>query len=135
MKSARIDIVGGESQFFERVIDSVKGGKVIDRYVDNSQVISDVKNTFFNGNPEYFRDRLQSIVADLNLSTDDIKDLSIAALIGKMIGLAGNDGVRNELGRLMSMAAQAGLIDERVATLKLDDAGIASSEENRDSDA
>lgn len=135
MKSARIELVGGESEFFERVINSVKGGKVIDRFVDNSQVVSDVKNTFFNGNPEYFRDRLRSIVEDLNLSTDDIKDLSIAALIGKMIGIANSDGVRNELGRLMEMASQAGLIDESVSTLKLGDAGVASKDEPRDSEA
>lgn len=130
MKSARIDIVGGESDFFERVIQSVKSGKVIDRYVDNSQHLTDVKNTFFNGNPEYFRDRLRSLVSELNLSTDDIKDLSIAALIGKMMGLAGNDGIRNELGRLLGLASQAGLIDERVKTLKLDSAGVASKSDN-----
>ena len=129
MKSARIELVGGETEFFERVINSVKAGKVIDRFVDNSQVVSDVKNTFFNGNPEYFRDRLQSIVADLNMSTDDIKDLSIAALIGKMIGVANSDSVRSELGRLMEMASQAGLIDERASTLKLGDAGVASKDE------
>ena len=126
MKSARIDIVGGESDFFERVIQSVKGGKVIDRFVDNSQHLTDVKNTFFNGNPEYFRDRLQSLVRELNLSTDDIKDLSIVALIGKMIGLANSEGIRNELNRLLGLAAQAGLIDERVATLKLEEDGVAS---------
>ena len=131
MKSARIDIVGGESEFFDRVIQSVKGGKVIDRFVDNSQVLSDVKNTFFNGNPEYFRDRLQSLVSDMNLSTDDIKDLSIAALIGKMIGLAGNDGIRGELGRLLDLASQAGLIDEQVHTLKLGSAGVASEDEGK----
>ncbi|MCA9141905.1 MAG: flotillin family protein [Planctomycetaceae bacterium] len=129
MKSARIDIVGGESDFFERVIQSVKSGKVIDRFMDNSQNLTDVKNTFFNGNPEYFRDRLRSLVNELNLSTDDIKDLSIAALIGKMMGLAGNDGIRNELGRLLGLASQAGLIDERVKTLKLDSAGVASKDD------
>ncbi|MCA9121812.1 MAG: flotillin family protein [Planctomycetaceae bacterium] len=129
MKSARIDIVGGESDFFDRVIQSVKSGKVIDRFVDNSQNLTDVKNTFFNGNPEYFRDRLRSLVNELNLSTDDIKDLSIAALIGKMIGLAGNDGIRNELGRLLSLASQAGLIDEKVKALKLDGVGVASKED------
>ncbi len=129
MKSARIDIVGGESEFFDRVIQSVKGGKVIDRFVDSSQTVSDVKNTFFNGNPEYFRDRLQTLVSELNLSTDDIKDLSIAALIGKMIGVANSDQVRNELGRLLHMAAQAGLVDEQVATLKLDSPGIGGDDE------
>jgi uncharacterized membrane protein YqiK len=124
MKSARIDIVGGESDFFERVISSVKGGKVIDRFVNNSQHLTDIKNTFFNGNPEYFRDRLQSLVGEMNLSTDDIKDLSIVALIGKMIGMANSEGIRKELERLLGMASQAGLIDEKVASLKLEEDGV-----------
>ena len=85
-----------------------------------------MKNTFFNGNPEYFRDRLRSLVSELNLSTDDIKDLSIVALIGKMIGMANNEGIRNELNRLLGLAAQAGLINERVATLKLEEDGVAT---------
>jgi hypothetical protein len=51
-------------------------------------------------------------------------------LIGKMMGLAGNDGIRNELGRLLGLASQAGLIDERVKTLKLDSAGVASKSDN-----
>jgi len=126
MKSARIDIVGGESDFFERVIQSVKGGKVIDRLIDNSQHLTDVKNTFFNGNPEYFRDRIQSLVSELNLSTDDIKDLSIVALIGKMIGMANSEGIKSELGRLLELAARAGLIDNKVASLKLEKDGVGA---------
>ena len=87
--------------------------------------MTDVKNTFFNGNPEYFRDRMQSLVSELNLSTDDIKDLSIVALIGKMIGMADSEGIKSELGRLLGLAKEAGLIDEKVATLKLEEDGVA----------
>ncbi|MEO1973951.1 MAG: flotillin family protein, partial [Pirellulaceae bacterium] len=51
LKQARIDIVGGETTFFDRIVDSVKAGKSIDRLVHNSETLTDVKNTFFNGNP------------------------------------------------------------------------------------
>ena len=111
LKSARIDIVGGESTFFDQIVSSVKGGKSVDRFVDNSQTLTDVKNTFFNGNPEYFRDRLQNLITEFDLSTDDVKDLSIAALIAKLMGLANTDGVRNELHRLLGMAKEAGMSD------------------------
>ena len=111
LKSARIDIVGGESTFFDQIVSSVKGGKSVDRFVDNSQTLTDVKNTFFNGNPEYFRDRLQTLITEFDLSTDDVKDLSIAALIAKLMGLANTDGVRNELHRMLGMAKEAGMSD------------------------
>lgn len=124
LKSARIDIVGGESEFFDQIVHSVKGGKAIDRFVNNSEVATDVKNTFFNGNPEYFRDKVQQLVSEFNLSTDDVKDLSIAALIAKMIGMANSDQSRSQLGWLDQMAVSLGMSDERVSSLRLGDAGV-----------
>jgi flotillin len=118
LKSARIDIVGGETTFFDKIVDSVKGGKAVDRFVHNSEVLTDVKNTFFNGNPEYFTEKIETLVEQFNLSTDDVKDLSIAALIGRMLSLTSSDETRGELQRLLGMAKDAGLSGKRVAALK-----------------
>jgi hypothetical protein len=119
LKQARIDIVGGETTFFDRIVDSVKAGKAIDRLVHNSETLTDVKNTFFNGNPDYFRDKVQQLVEEFNLSTDDVKDLSIAALIAKLLGLTKADETRSELQRLLGMAQSIGLADRQVSTLNL----------------
>ena len=119
LKSARIDIVGGETEFFDKIIDSIKGGKSVDRFVNNSGVLTDVKNSFFSGNPDYFRDKLGDLVTQFNLSTDDLKDLSIAALIARMLGLTKSEGVRYELQRLLGFAADAGISGDRVSSLKL----------------
>ncbi len=108
LKSARIDIVGGETTFFDKIIESVKGGKVVDRFVHNSEVLTDVKNTFFNGNPDYFSQKLEALMGEFNLSTNDVKDLSIAALIGRMLSLTSSDETRNELQRLLGMAKDSG---------------------------
>ena len=127
-RAARIDIVGGESEFFDKIVDSVKGGKAVDRFVYNSEVATDVKNTFFNGNPEYFRDKLQQLVGQFDLSTDDIKDLSVAALIGKMLGLAGTEENSSQLRSLQQMAANIGLADEKASTLRLEANGGGGSQ-------
>lgn len=127
LKSARIDIVGGESEFFDKIVDSVKGGKAVDRFVYNSEVATDVKNTFFNGNPDYFRDKLQQLIGQFDLSSDDIKDLSVAALIGKMLGLAGSDENASQLRGLQQMAANIGLADQKASTLRLEANGSSSS--------
>ncbi|MCG8583306.1 MAG: flotillin family protein, partial [Pirellulales bacterium] len=129
LKSARIDIVGGESEFFDKIVESVKGGKAVDRFVHNSEVLTDVKNTFFNGNPEYFRDKLQQLVAQFDLSTDDIKDLSIAALIAKMLGMTSSDETRGELNRLLDMFKGFGVANDRVSTLKLEAPGVGKKGE------
>jgi flotillin len=130
LKSARIDIVGGETTFFDKIVDAVKSGKAVDRFVHNSETLTDIKNTFFNGNPEYFRDKLQQLVAQFNLSTDDIKDLSIAALIGKLLGLAGSDETRAELGRLLGFARSTGMSEQSVGNLKLASQDGAGSQRN-----
>ncbi len=119
LKTARIDIVGGESTFFEQIVDAVKGGKAVDRYVHNSEVLTDVKNTFFSGNPEYFHDKLEALVAQFNLSTEDVKDLSVAALIGRMLSLTSSDETRNELMRLLGMAKTVGVSEKSVSSMKL----------------
>lgn len=126
LKTARIDIVGGESEFFDKIVNSVKGGKAVDRFVYNSEVATDVKNTFFNGNPDYFRDKLQELVGQFDLSTDDIKDLSVAALIGKMLGLAGTEENSSQLRSLQQMAANIGLADQKASTLQLEANGGGS---------
>jgi len=130
LKSARIDIVGGETEFFDKIVDSIKGGKSVDRFVNNSGVLTDVKNSFFNGNPEYFQEKLQDMVTQFDLSTDDLKDLSIAALIARMLGLTNSDGLRHELQRLLGMAADAGISGDRVSSLKLNSASQAPAKDS-----
>ncbi len=120
LKSARIDIVGGETTFFDRIVDAVKSGKAVDRFLHSSEALTDVKNTFFNGNPDYFRDKLQQLVGQFNLSVEDIKDLSVAALIGKMLGMSGSDETKAELRRLLGFASSTGVSDQTVGNLKLE---------------
>ena len=56
------------------------------------------------------------MVDQFDLSTDDVKDLSIAALIAKMIGLARTDTIRNELQGLLGMAKSTGISSDKAST-------------------
>ncbi len=117
LKSARIDIVGGDGEFFEQITSAVKGGKAIDRFVYNSRVATDIKDTFFDGNAEYFKDQLTSMISQFNLDTDGVKDLSIAALIAKMMGLADTEDVKSQLTSLLGMAGTANIADQKAGRL------------------
>jgi flotillin len=115
LRAARIDIVGGDGQFFEQITSAVKGGKAIDRFVYNSRVATDIKDTFFNGDGEYFREKLRTLSSELQIGSDDIRDLSIAALIAKMMGVAKTEDMRSQLTSLLGMASTAGMSDKRLS--------------------
>ncbi|MEM9643385.1 MAG: flotillin family protein [Planctomycetota bacterium] len=117
LKAARIDIVGGDGEFFDQITSAVKGGKAIDRFVYNSKVATDIKDTFFDGNAEYFRDQMTELMTQFSLDSDSVKDLSIAALIAKMLGMADTDQVRSQLTSLLSMASTANVTDARAGRL------------------
>jgi uncharacterized membrane protein YqiK len=117
LKAARIDIVGGDGEFFDQITSAVKGGKAIDRFVYNSRVATDIKDTFFDGNADYFRDQLAGLIKQFNLDTDGVKDLSIAALIAKLMGLADTEEVRSQLSTLLGMAGSANIADQKASRL------------------
>lgn len=99
LKSAKIDIVGGENRFFERLVNSITVGKSVDRMVDNSEVLSDVKDALLGDDPEKARQQIQDFVARFGLTSEDLKNLSISALMMKLIAGADKEqkGVLNSL--------------------------------------
>jgi uncharacterized membrane protein YqiK len=119
VRSAHIDIVGGETEFFDRITNAISSGKTVDRWVDNSQVLSDVKNTFFNGDPDYFLNQVERFVGQFNLASEDVKNLSIAALIGKMMGLTADEAIKKELQNLLGTVRAVGLSENPASALKL----------------
>ncbi len=114
LKHSNIDIVGGETQFFDRITNAITNGKAVDRLVNNSRVLEDVKDTFFNGDPEYFRAKIKDWTSQFGIASEDIKNLSVAALLGKMIPLA-DGNTRNELIGLLGAAEKFGLKDAKAS--------------------
>ena len=108
LKQAKIDIVGGESEFFNQITSAVTKGKVADRIVDNSKVLTDVKETFFNGDPEYFKSQIASWIDQFGIETEDVKNLTVSALLGKMIPQADGE-TRGKLVGLLGAAERFGL--------------------------
>ena len=110
--NANIDIVGGDNKFFDSIVNSITAGKQVDRLVDNSNVLTDVKATFFNGDPAQFKAQINELVDTFGITSDDLKNLSVAALIGQMMGLTSDADVLQKLQSMMSAASRAGLATE-----------------------
>lgn len=120
LKSARIDIVGGETMFFEQIINSISKGKALERAIDNSPTLATVRDTFFDGNGgSDFKDNLSRFVDQFGLKSDDIKNLSISALLLQLLQKADTDASRSTLSQMVSAASSLGIGDKPVRSMGL----------------
>lgn len=116
VRHARIEIIGGESEFFDRITGAVAGGKAVDRLLENSAVLRDVKNTFFNSDPEHFKGQLRDFIDRFGMSSEDLKNLTISAVLARMMSGA-DDGTKSVLGSLLGQAKRMGLADTLAASV------------------
>ena len=109
LREANIDIVGGDGQFFDSIVNSITAGKQVDRLVHESSVLSDVKNSFFNGDPSQLSSQIKKYTDMFGITSEDLKNLSVAALIGQMMGLTTDVNILGNLQSMMGMANKAGI--------------------------
>ncbi|MFJ2031166.1 SPFH domain-containing protein [Streptosporangium sp. NPDC087985] len=91
LSKANIDIVGGDSVFLDRLVGSISMGKIVDGFVQHSDVAQTLAGPYLDGS--------QSLPADLtrvlgSLDTADVRNLSLSALLVKLINSGGADADR-----------------------------------------
>jgi len=118
LKSAKIDIVGGENQFFERLVNSITTGKSVDRMVDNSEVLTDLKDTFLGEDAEATRQKIQQFVSRFGVTSADLKNLTLSALMVKLMAQA-DEGDKGMLGGILDTIKQLGLGNVKASQLGL----------------
>jgi uncharacterized membrane protein YqiK len=109
LREANIDIVGGDGQFFDSIVNSITAGKQVDRLVGESTILTEVKDTFFTGDPAQLSSQIKKYTDMFGISSEDLKNLSVAALIGQMMGLTNDVNVLGNLQSMMGMANKAGV--------------------------
>ncbi|MED7928486.1 flotillin family protein [Nonomuraea sp. LP-02] len=112
LANASIDIVGGESTFFEKVVGSITAGKAVDGFVEHSQVATALAAPYVNGQA--------SIAADLarvvgGIRTEDLKNVTVSALLMKLIQDGGPQA--GAMGELLDTARRLGVADSPVNAL------------------
>lgn len=117
MKSAKVEIIGGETQFFDRITSAIGTGRAIDRMVEGSRTLTDVKETFFNGDPDYFKAQVRGLIDQFGLTSEDTKNLTMSALLIKMLGLNPDEGTTSKLTSLVGAMARFGLADKPAGVL------------------
>lgn len=91
LSKANIDIVGGDSVFLDRLVGSIGLGKAVDGFVQHSDVARTLAGPYLDGT--------QSLPADLSrmigsIDTADVRNLSLSALLVKLINSGGADADR-----------------------------------------
>ncbi|MBZ2407259.1 flotillin family protein [Streptomyces albidoflavus] len=104
LESADINIVGGESVFFDRIVDSVSFGKGLDAFVGNSATAQRLGADWLDGTSSFTGD-LTSVLS--SVTSGGLRDLSASALMGRLA----KEGIpADRAGELLERAREAGLL-------------------------
>jgi hypothetical protein len=113
LEKANIDIVGGDSVFFDKLIGSITLGKSVDGFVSNSTVAQGLAAPYLDGSSSLPAD-LSRLLGSVN--TADISNLTLSAFLLQQIkASSGRDA--DKLQDLLEAARKMGLGDAPLAAL------------------
>jgi len=117
LSNAKIDIVGGETEFFDRIVGSISQAKAMDHLIYDSNVLTDVKDTFFKGNdPEHFKKQLRDLIDSLGMSIEELKDLKLSKLFSELSRKVSGDK-KKDVQFMKGVAETGGMLGESVSSL------------------
>ncbi|RKS72152.1 putative membrane protein YqiK [Actinomadura pelletieri DSM 43383] len=121
LEKADIDIVGGDTVFFDRLVGSIALGKGVDGFVQNSKVAQAVAGPWLDGSGSFTDDAAKILGS---LSTDGVRDLTLSAVLLRMLKSGGPDGAAVQ--QLLDTAQRLGIADTRLSDLNGTDLTTAS---------
>ncbi|MCK8522497.1 flotillin family protein [Aquimarina sp. D1M17] len=116
LKAANIDIVGGETMFFEQIMGQITRAKGIDRLVQHSDNIQEVKDAILGsedvkGN---LLEKIKDFATKYGISSEDIKNLTIANLLMELKQKTTDPEENNLFTNLFNLAKGLGLSDQKL---------------------
>jgi uncharacterized membrane protein YqiK len=114
MGKADIKIVGGDGQFFDRFVKAVSLGNSIDGVVGSSEVVQNVLGDRLGGNGPLLIEDIKDMVRSAAGSSDSIKNLTIAAVLGQLL-VGADEGKRGALQALLDKARALGIDSHKVS--------------------
>lgn len=113
MKTANIDIVGGDGKFLDTFFKSISLAKSIDGFVEKSEVTQQLTN----GDISTLGTKIKDLIASSGLNTEDIKNLSLSALLARL-AKDGSGPVKGEAqGLLQQVSGMGGVKDVSIRDL------------------
>ncbi|MFV0133138.1 flotillin family protein [Streptomyces sp. HMX87] len=106
LENADIDIVGGESVFFDRLLSSIALGKGVDGFVQHSETARALAGPWLDGTADFTADLTRVLGS---VSTADVQNLTVSALLMRLMNSGGSDA--GQLKLLLDKADELGLAD------------------------
>jgi len=117
LKAAKIDIVGGETMFFDQIIGQITKAKGIDRLVQHSDNIQDIKDAILGSDDVKgnLLDKVNDFATKYGISTEDIKNLTVANLLIDLKDKANSTDEQSLFSNLFNLAKGLGLSDKKLS--------------------
>ncbi|NAS24244.1 flotillin family protein [Herbidospora sp. NEAU-GS84] len=90
LSKANIDIVGGDSVFFDKLVGAVTMGKSIDGFVENSEVARTLAEPYLNGDASLSAD-LAKIVSGVDSGA--VRDMTVSAFLATLMKNGGGPAI------------------------------------------
>jgi hypothetical protein len=100
MSNAKIDIVGGEGDYFDRFVKALSIGKGIDATVEKSRTLQVGLRDHLSGERDMVGD-LRSLVGALGNSSGELQNLTVSALLARVA----RDGTTQQQAALQNLIA------------------------------
>ncbi|MGC5410075.1 flotillin family protein, partial [Streptomyces sp. DT225] len=112
LENADIDIVGGDSVFFDRLVSSISMGKSLDGFVSNSDTAKTLAGPWLNGDSSFTEDLTRVLSS---VSTGDVQNLTVSALLMRMMAAPSSGVGADQVRALLDHARSLGLADVPVS--------------------
>jgi flotillin len=115
LRNANIDIVGGETMFFQNIVNQISNAKGFDRLINESENATQIKTALIGdgSNKGDLMERIRDFANKYNVSTNDLKNLTISSIILKMQQNS-SDADRSSLLNLANLASSLGLSNKKL---------------------
>ncbi|MEU0299896.1 flotillin family protein [Streptomyces sp. NPDC006175] len=122
LENADIDIVGGDSVFFDRLVSSISLGRSVDGFVNNSKTAQALAGPWLDGSGS-FTDDLTRMLG--SVTSGDVQNLTVSALLMRL--MRGTSGAASgQVRQLLAAAEELGLAGMTVSSLT--EGGTGSAE-------
>ncbi len=115
LENAKIDIVGGESVFFDRLVGAMSAGRAVDGFVSKSGTVQTAFRDYLQGDRSLTAD-LKDVLSNAAISPGEVQNLTVSALLMKLMATSGGEQ-KAKLGELAEVAQKLGLGSAKLTDL------------------
>ncbi|WP_405226574.1 SPFH domain-containing protein [Dokdonia sp. Asnod1-B02] len=116
LKAANIDIVGGETMFFDQIIGQITKAKGYDRLVKHSDTVHEVKDAILGSDDVKgnLLEKVKEFADKYGISSEDLKNVTIANLLMDLKSKSSDNDEQTLFSNLSNLAKGLGLSDKKL---------------------